>query len=49
MGEASHLSATPIQGMPDGEMSNTQVFWGTNINTQNLQSKLREFLTTFQV
>lgn len=29
--------------------SNTQVLWGTNINTQDLQSRLREFLTTFTI
>lgn len=27
--------------------SNTQVLWGTNINATNIQSQLREFLTTF--
>ena len=33
-----------------GEMSShTQVLWGTNINTQDLQSRLREFLTTFTI
>ena len=33
-----------------GEMSsNTQVLWGTNINTSDLQIKLKEFLTTFTI
>ena len=27
--------------------SNTQVLWGTNINTNDLQTRLKEFLTTF--
>jgi ABC-type phosphate transport system auxiliary subunit len=29
--------------------SNTQVLWGTNINTNDLQQRLREFLTTFTI
>jgi hypothetical protein len=29
--------------------SNTQVLWGTNINTNDLQSKLKDFLTTFTI
>jgi hypothetical protein len=29
--------------------SNTQVLWGTNINTNSLQSQLKEFLMTFTI
>ena len=29
--------------------SNTQILWGTNINTNDLQQKLKEFLTTFTI
>ena len=29
--------------------SNTQVLWGTNINTNELQTQLREFLLTFTI
>ena len=29
--------------------SNTQILWGTNINTNDLQVKLKEFLTTFTI
>lgn len=33
-----------------GEMSsNTQVLWGTNINTNDLQTRLKEFLLTYTV
>ena len=46
--EPSHLSATPIQGMNNEMSANTQVFWGTNINTQDLQNKLRDFLCGFR-
>lgn len=49
--EGTNLSATALAGMHLGggaEMSsNTQVLWGTNINTNELQSKLKDFLTTF--
>lgn len=27
--------------------SNTQVLWGTNINTNDLQSRLKSFLTSY--
>ena len=27
--------------------SNTQVLWGTNINTNDISNKLKEFLTSF--
>jgi hypothetical protein len=50
--ESTILSNTALNGMMGGgnEMSsNTQVLWGTNINTNELQSKLKEFLTTFTV
>lgn len=51
--EGTNLSNTALAGMHLGggaEMSsNTQVLWGTNINTNELQSKLKEFLTTFTV
>jgi DNA replication licensing factor MCM4 len=29
--------------------SNTQILWGTNINTNDLQARLKEFLTTFTI
>lgn len=29
--------------------SNTQVLWGTNINTSDISIKLKEFLTTFML
>ena len=35
-------------GARGGEMSsNTQVLWGTNINTNDISNKLREFLTSY--
>jgi len=49
--DVSNLSNTPqlnMAGMIPNEMSsNTQVLWGTNINTGDLSMKLRDFLTTF--
>lgn len=37
-----------LVGARAGEMSsNTQVLWGTNINTNDISNRLREFLTTF--
>lgn len=29
--------------------SNTQVLWGTNINTNDISNKLKEFLTSFMI
>jgi hypothetical protein len=47
------LSGTNLNGNMIGtgqEMSsNTQILWGTNINTNDLQQKLKEFLTTFTI
>jgi hypothetical protein len=37
-----------MHNRPGGEMS-TQVLWGTNINTNDLSQRLREFLTTFML
>ena len=51
--EASNLSGTNLNGNMIGngnEMSsNTQILWGTNINTNDLQAKLKEFLTTYTI
>lgn len=51
--DQSNLSGTNLNGAMIGgnnEMSsNTQILWGTNINTNDLQAKLKEFLTTFTV
>ena len=50
--DASNMSNTNLMNNIGGgnEMSsNTQVLWGTNINTNDLQSQLREFLLTFTV
>jgi len=49
--EQTNMSNTNLMsgmGAMGNEMSsNTQVLWGTNINTNSLQQKLKEFLTTF--
>lgn len=50
--DASNISQTDLlvnmANTRAGEMSsNTQVLWGTNINTNDISNKLREFLTTF--
>lgn len=46
--DQSQLSATALNMGAGGELSShTQVLWGTNINTGYLQSRLKEFLTTF--
>jgi len=50
--DASNMSNTNLMNNigNQGEMSsNTQVLWGTNINTNDLQSQLREFLLTFTI
>ena len=53
MQDQSNLSGTNLNGNMIGtgqEMSsNTQILWGTNINTNDLQQKLKEFLTTFTI
>lgn len=43
------MSNTNLMGEmnPNELSSNTQVLWGTNINTNSLSARLREFLTTF--
>ena len=50
--DASNISQTDLManmiGARAGEMSsNTQVLWGTNINTNDISTKLKEFLTLF--
>jgi hypothetical protein len=47
-GPNSNFSATPMMMGAGPEMSNTQVLWGTNINTNDIQVKLRDFLLTFR-
>ena len=49
--DASNISNTALAGMNQGQemSSNTQVLWGTNINTNDISTKLREFLISFQV
>lgn len=50
--DASNISHTDLMANMVGARanepsSNTQVLWGTNINTNDISSKLKEFLTTF--
>jgi len=50
--DASNMSHTNLANNMGaaGEMSsNTQVLWGTNINTNSLQMQLKEFLMTYTV
>jgi hypothetical protein len=50
--DASNISQTDIMGNMNrgGEFSsNTQVLWGTNINTNDISNKLKEFLTSFMI
>lgn len=53
--DASNISHTDLManmyGVRNGENSTmgTQVLWGTNINTNDISQKLKEFLTTFMV
>ena len=52
MNDASNMSNTNLMNNIGGgnEMSShTQVLWGTNINTNDLQTQLRDFLLTFTV
>lgn len=48
--DASNISHTGLDGMNRNQemSSNTQVLWGTNINTNDISTKLREFLISFQ-
>lgn len=39
--------ASNISGPSQKELSNTQVLWGTNINTNDLQNGLKDFLLTY--
>ena len=47
--DASNISNTAMMNQMggQGEESATQVLWGTNINTGDLQNNLKEFLLTF--
>lgn len=51
--DPSHVSNTNMMsniGGGQNEMSsNTQVLWGTNINTNDLQQQLKEFLLTYTI
>ena len=49
--DVSNISHTGLAGMNQGQemSSNTQVLWGTNINTNDISTKLRDFLIQFQV
>ena len=52
MGDASNMSNTNLMNNIGGQnemSSNTQVLWGTNINTNDIQQQLKEFLLTFTV
>lgn len=52
MQDPSNLSNTNLMNNIGGQnemSSNTQVLWGTNINTNDLQQQLKEFLLTFTV
>jgi DNA replication licensing factor MCM4 len=50
--DPSNMSNTALMqnmGAQNEYSSNTQVLWGTNINTNELQTQLREFLLTFTI
>jgi len=48
--QGTHFSNTQLGAAgATAEMSNTQVLWGTNINTNDLQTNMRDFLTTFRM